>query len=136
VVKWARVRGAAKVARCFHINSTAIFHIFMFSYWHIGRFSYYHRFKNTSRTNNMCSLRKLFHRTEGGIKRARNFLSGINAGKRGGVAGVAGIAGWIHINSNVIFRFFLFSYRHRFKNASHMNSMDSLKKMLHRTERV
>jgi hypothetical protein len=61
----------------------------------------------------------MFHRTEGDIKRARHFLSGISVGRLGWVAGVeggAGVAGLIHIKSTVFFLFltFLLSYFHLF----------------------
>jgi hypothetical protein len=67
----------------------------------------------------------MFHKTEGGIKRASDFLSGINVGRVGcavivlavmgldwirWVAGVAEIAGSIHINSTVLFLFLIFIF--------------------------
>jgi hypothetical protein len=54
--------------------------------------------------NSMYSLRKIFHKTEGGINWANEFLSGINLGRLGWEAGVTDS---IHTNS---IRPFLFSF--------------------------
>jgi hypothetical protein len=76
-----------------------------------------HIFKNAAPLNSIHSVRKMFHRTEMGMKRSKYFLSWISVGRLrlvSGVAGMARAAGSVHIDSIVLFLFsdfpiFLFS---------------------------
>jgi hypothetical protein len=149
---WTEMRWDWMGGRCYgfeshqlnRLSSFSYFHIFIFSYFHIFIFSYFHlssyhisRFqsrifiyshvhifsKNTAHMNSMHSIRKIFHITEGGMKRSMYFLTGINVGRLGwtgmrwdGIGWVAGVAGSIHINLTLFFLFliFLFSYFHLF----------------------
>jgi hypothetical protein len=63
-----------------HINSTVFF---FFSYFHLSSdhisifhiliFAYSQIFKNAAHINSIHSVRKMFHRTEVGLKQARDF---------------------------------------------------------------
>jgi hypothetical protein len=84
------IAAVAAVAGSIHINSTvpflSLFSSFPFSSYHICIFS-----KNAVRMNSMHSVRKMFHRTEGWIKRARHLLRRVSVGRLRWVAGMAGI---------------------------------------------
>jgi hypothetical protein len=102
-VAWiASAAGVAKVAGSIHINSTMLclclflflfltFFFPSFSYFHVFlfqpiilvyfRFAYFIFAKNAVRMNSMHSIRKMFHRTEGDIKRASDFLNCISVGR-------------------------------------------------------
>jgi hypothetical protein len=92
------------------------------------------------------------------------WVAGVGVGGAGAEVAVGGVAGSIHINSTVIFLFLFLFYFHRFlfhpiilssyrpivanfifpylqiaylhisKNAAHINSMYSVRKMFYRTE--
>jgi hypothetical protein len=68
-VEGARLEKVADVAGSIHINSPVLF--FVFFIFHFSYFLFYiFTFKNTSGMDSVGSLRKMFGRTAGCIKRA------------------------------------------------------------------